>query len=69
MVFDEYLRRPREAERAALQPDGVMRRAALLQAALRREDETLQLHPTDQHSNDLGHRLVAEGPPEHLAPP
>jgi lysophospholipase L1-like esterase len=41
----------------------------LLPRFLGRDDAELQVHPSDQHPNDVGHRLIAEGLLERLAPP
>jgi lysophospholipase L1-like esterase len=41
----------------------------LLPRFLGREDEELWVHPTDQHPNDRGHALIAEGLAEYLARP
>ena len=33
------------------------------------DERSLWVHPTDQHPNDRGHRLIAEGVLDYLSPP
>ena len=40
----------------------------LLPRVLGLVDEDLWVHPTDQHPNDVGHRLIGEGLADHLEP-
>lgn len=44
-------------------------RVDLLERFLGRRDRDLWVHPTDQHPNDVGHRLIAEGLLEYLELP
>lgn len=44
-------------------------RVDLLERFLGRRDRELWAHPTDQHPNDVGHRLIAEGILEYLEKP
>lgn len=39
----------------------------LVPQVLGRDERSLWVHPTDQHPNDVGHSLIAEGILEHLA--
>jgi lysophospholipase L1-like esterase len=42
-------------------------RVDLLPRVIGRVDEDLWVHPTDQHPNDVGHRLIGEGLADYLA--